>query len=355
MPNGRVKWIDHVRAFAMIFIVFGHALGEFEGTNILKDWVYLFHVPLCVMISGYLFKEQSDLRASLRHVKKVFLSKYIPYLFWGAVSIAAYLVVIEHGNLSNCLSYIGGLLYGNGSFGSNSEIGNLMIWNRPLWYLPCIIIIESLADLISLIKIKEKSLVFFISFTLIGCVSYHFFHLHTFFMEFESAVYLMPFFWMGSLLHEKTTLFAKLCSNKLASAIVAVLMIAMGTFIGFNNGFITYLSDTLGNNYILFITSAVLICGGIMLIEKSLNYGCRLITYIGMNTLPILMTHKFSIVACVMVLKRVIFPSGFIGSTVTSLVMTIIAVAAALALGAVVSRIAPILIGKKRKKQYAAQ
>lgn len=355
MPNERIKWIDHVRAFAMISIVLGHALGEFDGTNALKDWVYLFNVPLCVMVSGYLFKDQSDFRASLKQINKVFIRYYVPYLFWGAVSIVAYLAVIERGNWAKALPYIGGLLYGNGSFGNDSAIGNLMIWNRPLWYIPCIFMIELVAVFLSLIKIKEKRLIYFVSFTVLGFVLYHFVHPHAIFMELESMVYLMPFFWLGSLLREKESLFAKLRNNKIVGVAVGILLIAAGSFIGFKNGFITYLSDTLGNYYLVFILSAAMISGGIMLIEKSLSYGCRALTYIGMNTLPILMTHKFSIVACSMMLKKVMQPSGFISVTAISLVITVIAVSVALAIGFVFSKFAPILIGKKSKKQHATQ
>lgn len=79
MKMKRIEWVDRVRAFAMISVVLGHALGQINEDVFLNRWLYLFHVPLCVIISGYLFKEKDNLKQSMNYVKKILIREYIPY------------------------------------------------------------------------------------------------------------------------------------------------------------------------------------------------------------------------------------------------------------------------------------
>lgn len=95
----RVRWVDQVRALAMILIVLGHSLGQTGGEGgTVYNWLYLFHVPLCVVLSGFLFSPRNTLSDGKRYVKKVLLHEYVPYLIWGAISIVVYLVLMCRNN-----------------------------------------------------------------------------------------------------------------------------------------------------------------------------------------------------------------------------------------------------------------
>lgn len=48
----RIKWIDILRAIAIIFVVVGHTLTEGE----VQTYFYSFHIPLFFFISGMLLK-----------------------------------------------------------------------------------------------------------------------------------------------------------------------------------------------------------------------------------------------------------------------------------------------------------
>lgn len=91
----RIKWIDQSRAIAMILIVFGHALGQIGGEGgAVYNWLYLFHVPLCVVLSGFLFAPRNTFTETKKQMRKIVIHEYIPYLIWGFISIAIYTVVI---------------------------------------------------------------------------------------------------------------------------------------------------------------------------------------------------------------------------------------------------------------------
>ena len=280
MIEKRIEWIDHVRAIAMISIVLGHAIGQFSGAREVYSWLYLFHVPLCVVISGYLFKEKDSFKQSLSYVKKILLREYVPYLFWGLISIILYLIVVDHSNLmTNALNFIKGLFFGNGSFGRVGEEKGYMVWNTPLWYLTCILSIEFVSAFLSLIKFKYSQFVFFVLSVVIGFSCYQFLHLHTWFMEFETAIYLLPFFYLGIMLRKGKAFLDTLYCKKLAAVALSVVLIAAGSVIGLLNGSPTYLSDVYGHNYIIFLVSAAMMCVGIMGVERALLYNSRALSY----------------------------------------------------------------------------
>lgn len=63
----RERWIDGVKGIAIILVVLGHVLDGYIGANmyadsqnILKNLSYIikiFHMPLFIIISGYLYEK----------------------------------------------------------------------------------------------------------------------------------------------------------------------------------------------------------------------------------------------------------------------------------------------------------
>ncbi len=170
----RKRWVDQVRALAMILIVLGHSLGQTGGEGgTIYNWLYLFHVPLCVVLSGFLFSPRNTLSDGKRYVKKVLLHEYVPYLIWGALSIVVYLVLMCRNNSAIRIGggYAIGLLYGNGSLGRSSTSSGLMVWNSPMWYLPFIVVTEILACAISKLFNKNSGKVILLLAVCVGTLS----------------------------------------------------------------------------------------------------------------------------------------------------------------------------------------
>ena len=90
--KNRIPYIDNIKCFAIICVMLGHALQYLEGDRLENvysfNFIYTFHMPLFMMVSGYFFS--SSLRLSFGDfIKKKFTQLLLPGLTW---SLAKYLI-----------------------------------------------------------------------------------------------------------------------------------------------------------------------------------------------------------------------------------------------------------------------
>ena len=83
MQNNRLIWLDELRCLAILLVVAGHCLGGIDENNLVHNIIYLFHMPLMFVISGFCSKHKYENK--LRYILKNFISLYIPYLFWSII------------------------------------------------------------------------------------------------------------------------------------------------------------------------------------------------------------------------------------------------------------------------------
>lgn len=76
----REQWISYFRAIGIILMVFGHS----GASETMRNFIYLFHMPLFFFISGYLYKDNLSL---LKFIKKKIKTLYFPFVFWQIVFI----------------------------------------------------------------------------------------------------------------------------------------------------------------------------------------------------------------------------------------------------------------------------
>jgi len=90
----REKWIDYIKVFAVIFIVFHHA-----GVNIHNS--YYYYVPVFFIINGYLFKNYKIKDFLINRLKRL----YIPFVISNTIIMASHKVLFKIGviydNISN--------------------------------------------------------------------------------------------------------------------------------------------------------------------------------------------------------------------------------------------------------------
>lgn len=63
MTPKRIQWPDLLKAFAIILVVIGHVVSTYDsrGYNApIALWIYSFHMPLFMMLSGMFFKYTLD-------------------------------------------------------------------------------------------------------------------------------------------------------------------------------------------------------------------------------------------------------------------------------------------------------
>lgn len=88
MSDKKISYIGFMQIIGPIFVVLGHSLNGFESRGVWyvfsKEWIYLFHMPLFFLVSGYLlsFKGYLGKRSYSQFVFAKFKRLLIPYLVW---------------------------------------------------------------------------------------------------------------------------------------------------------------------------------------------------------------------------------------------------------------------------------
>ncbi|MDO4647379.1 MAG: acyltransferase family protein [Eubacteriales bacterium] len=73
----RIAWLDLAKGIGIMLVVWAHARGP--GMT----YIYLFHMPMFFMISGYLYNAKDSWP---RFVWKRICSLYIPFIFWNVLA-----------------------------------------------------------------------------------------------------------------------------------------------------------------------------------------------------------------------------------------------------------------------------
>lgn len=92
MKKKRIVWIDYVKAFACFLVVLGHLLQSLQKSNIdnnlyitefINWFIYLFHMPLFMCMSGFLYcktKRDFSWENYKKFEKKKIINLLIPYI-----------------------------------------------------------------------------------------------------------------------------------------------------------------------------------------------------------------------------------------------------------------------------------
>ncbi len=163
----------------------------------------------------------------------------------------------------------------------------------------------------------------------LGAASYYLLRLHSLFMELETVIYLFPFFVLGLLLKDIDFLKYR------CDSVAGIMLILAGSAFGKFNGTPGYLSD-IYNNYLQFLNYTFCIRIGIISLVYCADIRRSTVEYIGKNTLVILVTHKFPIMFCSIMLSYVLHIS------IQNEVVLFIA-------GRIIDIICPVLTGRYRR------
>lgn len=85
--KGRIAYLDNLKSFAILLVVLGHCIQtsffEDYDNNLLFRYIYSFHMPLFMCVSGWL-SYKTDIR--LTRILHRFMQLMIPYFAWGLIS-----------------------------------------------------------------------------------------------------------------------------------------------------------------------------------------------------------------------------------------------------------------------------
>jgi acyltransferase len=272
----RIYWVDNLKVIGILLVMIGHM----ESINpYLAVYIYSFHVPLFFFISGFLFHPEKYQGPREFITRKIF-TLILPYFFF---CIPAYglLIIIEnliggkpfsYSSLFNVLFII---IHANAYYLDS-------IFNGPLWFLPCLFLVEIEFYLISFLKKGIQLAVIVLLFGSGIILGHRFEHLP---WSFAASLTALLFYYLGFFLQEKIP-----SLDDYFKPIIIILEVIISLVFFYLNGPIFMVSDNYGNNILYFILSAQ---AGIIFLTILTTYTKpnKLLSYLGANTLIILGLH----------------------------------------------------------------
>jgi len=84
MLKSRILWADVAKAIAIICIIWGHA-GSGSQVIFYRNVLYSFHIPVFLIISGFLMRfpkpEEQNIKFFFKFILKNIIFLVVPYLF----------------------------------------------------------------------------------------------------------------------------------------------------------------------------------------------------------------------------------------------------------------------------------
>ena len=158
--NKRIEWIDYVRAFACFLVALCHLIQSLQKANIdnhyvltnrLNWFIYLFHMPLFMCVSGFLYckkKEQVTLKNYKNFVIKKVINLSIPYFTFYLVYLLLNIIFSSSVNTPK---------------GINEFIGMFNKPISPFWFLYALLSIFIIIPIVEKIfKNNKKSVMIFL-------------------------------------------------------------------------------------------------------------------------------------------------------------------------------------------------
>ena len=203
-PVDEKTYLDRLRVSLILLVVIGHATRMFcpygvynnriavdSTLEMLTKVIYSFHMPLFVMISGYVYGicvlKSKDYASFLLVIRKKFFRLVVPYLFWGVCYVAPIMIVLSLTPLSYWQYVKTGIL--------------LSLNSRQLWFLAALFIIFILVHGIRCMLERYnnfKSIPLYVKIIVFMSIAFMLRHFYIpSYFQLANAVHYLPYFLMG--------------------------------------------------------------------------------------------------------------------------------------------------------------
>lgn len=284
--HARIEWIDAAKAMAIVLIVLGHALN---GYSRVWHWVYGFHVPFFIVLSGLVYHVDTNMNLK-RYLRKKAYNILLPYFFWGLISIIVYQVIgarIDGTDALTLKESIIGLIWANGETG-------IMRWNLPMWYLPMFFIVQLIAFIQKkIIRNMKGEIIAFCGEVLFAFAIYISEFITDLPFGLETAFYLMPFFTAGRIISQVLPIIEKIAKKwRIGMGVVGCVISTLLILLQDN---VDYVRDEY-RIYPVFLFAALLMGVSLILLFTGMKKATSFIIIIGKNTLPIMILQRFPLI-----------------------------------------------------------
>lgn len=314
--NNRIEWIDIAKFIGIILVIFGHMeTYNYSQINdekyfLIKQFIFTFHMPLFLFLSGFVTKKKSILNTINDGIKQLI----IPYVMYSFLMIFYYLILsIIKKSFSLNNNVIRPLL---GIFmGYSCSFADML--NGPLWFLLslffCKLLYSSLSDR-KIFRYIELLLILIIGVFLTSYKIELPLSLSTVFITFW-------FYYLGIIV--RYSILDKCirggAQHRLICFFVGVILMVMTFFISKYTSIVD-INHLIIGNFIFFMISSLLGICGICLISYAIKKMPKKLMVISTNTLLIMAIHILIISS----LKKVINLLDFQYNSVVYIFLTII-------------------------------
>lgn len=188
----RIVWIDYAKFIGIYFVVLGHLPVNAN----LVVFLYSFHIPLFIFLSGYLCKRDKNMNL-IYNIRSLIIPYILLYCLYWIYPIIRALMNNSFTWMDNIIKPFWGLCLGNGYSGVNYTMLNI-----PLYFLIALFWVRILFNLYNRItSIGAKITILLSCIAFIYVRNYIGFDLY---LSIDSAIMAFPFFVIGNCLsHNK--------------------------------------------------------------------------------------------------------------------------------------------------------
>lgn len=181
----RDKTFDMAKGIAILLMMYGHLRYAYWNMDAVYCWIYSFHMPFFMYITGVLTNIKAE--SKYEQIKNKILKILVPYIIWNAAGFCInWLFHIEEQSIGQ---FVHGLIFGDDLRG-----------NLPTWYLLAAFWISVFAIiLLPFLDTVKKLAVADIGAIVLVFLTAHFQQIPDYF-RWKGTVMLLPFFITGYLL-----------------------------------------------------------------------------------------------------------------------------------------------------------
>lgn len=157
-PAQRLDWLDMAKGIGMILVVYGHSYGPSNY------YVYLFHMPLFFILSGFLFNSEQKFGT---YLYKKFTGLYIPFAGWNFIVMIIRLIAAQQSGLLTQKLLDGRVENMKLMFLTVGKDGEYM---GATWFLGSLFVISIVYKLVDMIipNVKSKQKIILLIFGLVA-------------------------------------------------------------------------------------------------------------------------------------------------------------------------------------------
>lgn len=282
MPDySKNNFISIAKAIGIILMVAGHS----GCPTIINNFLYLFHMPLFFVCSGYFFKDINNSNELTGYYKRKIIGLYYPYFKWSLFFLIFHNIFvlsnITHSNIYDFNEYIKQIL-------NICLMTDYEVLIRPFWFIKELLLSSILIATLSLLR---KRFLTTVNDEILACILLFFtvlckYYINSFSVLGNVSILTLSIFYIyiGKLYHK----YEKRIKTRWTTVIVCFIIILLGSiyYIGIIDMRYTTISNVL-QYFILSITGIIMVFTISKLTNIHINSNSY-IYYIGNHTMPIL-------------------------------------------------------------------